>query len=295
MKSLRPVLALLVPLFSACSDSDHGHSSQDPRNVELTFAATFGDTLAACGTPYEGLGTGESTVRLGDARFFLSQIEAKNAAGEWVALAMGNVAPWQHDGVALLDFEDGSAGCSESGTPETNAVVTGTLPAGEYSALRFAVGLPFAKNHLDSATAPEPLNAPGMFWSWQGGYKFARVDLLVEGGAVPRWNVHVGSTECASAGSAVAPGEPCGKPNLATIELDGFEADDHVVRIDLAALVAAAGIHENAASTAPGCMSVPNESADCAPVFSALGLDFETGACEGDCADQSVFAWAHGL
>ena len=38
--------------------------------------------------------------------------------------------------------------------------------------------MPFASNHSNNALATAPLNTPGMFWTWQGGYKFTEQDLL---------------------------------------------------------------------------------------------------------------------
>ena len=71
-----------------------------------------------------------------------------------------------HNGeVALLDFEDDTGSCS-NGTAQTHTQITGTVPEGEYTGLRFTIGVPAERNHVNQATAPSPLNIEGMFWSW---------------------------------------------------------------------------------------------------------------------------------
>src|SRR5690606_39726454 len=65
----------------------------------------------------------------------------------------------------------------------------------------------FALNHLDASTAPSPLNFTAMFWSWQSGYKFLRVDT-----ADDTFRVHLGSTGCSSPGPSRPP-TSCSAPN----------------------------------------------------------------------------------
>ena len=252
----------------------------------LAFDATVGEEAAACGTAYT-LGQTGASAQLADARLFLSGIELRDEDGEWVPLTL-DATDWQHEGIALLDFEDGTAGCADSGTSNLNDSISGLAPDRTYDAVRFDVGVPFELNHIDSATAPAPLNSPGMFWVWQGGYKFLRVDFAVAGETPSRWNVHVGSTGCVSDGPTDAPAEPCSRPNMARVTLD-LDPTAGTVSIDLAALVSEADITTNSAETPPGCMSSPMEPDDCTPVFGALGLDFANGTCVGDCDGQSVF------
>jgi uncharacterized repeat protein (TIGR04052 family) len=257
----------------------------------MTFDALVGDEPARCGVSYDGLGVSSRSAQLADARLFVSRIEARNTAGLWTPMLL-ETNDWQHEGVALLDFEDGTGACADSGTAETNVSVTGTLPAGDYDGVRFQVGIPFELNHLDSATAPSPLNAPGMFWAWQGGYKFARVDWTVADGDTARWNIHLGSTGCVSPSSTTPPEQPCERGNLPIIELVDIDLDAQVVRFDLKSLVANADIAANTQGTAPGCMSGPGEPDDCGSVFAAFGLAFNDGNCANDCAGQTVFSMA---
>jgi uncharacterized repeat protein (TIGR04052 family) len=256
--------------------------------VALTFSAKVGAAAAACGTTYSELGKSKAAGELADARLFVSGVQLRDGDGTWQDVTLDDAAPWQGLGVALLDFEDGTGACKDSGTPETNGKITGKVAKGTYDAVRFTLGVPFEHNHIDSATAPSPLDAPGMFWVWQGGYKFLRVDWKITGGAIPRWNVHVGSTGCASADKTAPPTAPCNAGNRPQVELEVAGADQASLQIDLAALVAGADLKANVDSSPPGCMSAVSESDDCAPVWSALGMSFSTGACDAACAGQSV-------
>jgi len=276
--SLLPALLLLA----ACGEPE-------PLDVHLTADLTVGDEPAACGTDYT-LGRDGTTAQLADGRLFLSGLELRDQDGTWVALELAQDTPWQLEDIVLLDAEDGTAGCSDSGNADLNDHIMGVLPGGTYDALRFDVGVPFEHNHLDSATAPAPLNTQGMFWTWQGGYKFVRVDAVVPGDVPSRWNVHVGSTACDSDASTQPPAEPCGKPNRARVTLEGFDPESSTLGIDLGAFFAQADVQVNTAETPPGCMSMPMEPDDCEPVFEQLGLSFADGGCEGDCAEQAVFS-----
>lgn len=274
---VRPACALL--LLAGCpGDADIAFT--------LDFAAFVGDTPAACGTAL-ALGTANTAGELADARVFLSNLSLQNEAGDWVSVALDD-NDWQGSGIALLDFEDGTGLCADSGTSQMNTQITGTVADDVYTAVRFDVGVPFESNHLDSATAPAPLNAPGMFWAWQAGYKFVRVDFAVPSADPTRWNVHIGSMECASDAPTVGPDAACGRPSLATITLDG--GLDGPIALDLGALVSTVDVAANTAETPPGCMSSPMEPADCAPAFAALGLSFDSGTCDGDCDGQQLFS-----
>ncbi len=276
-------LAAFAPL--GCG-SDEG---ADAVELELAFEAVVDGEPARCGRSYGELGASGATAQLADARMFLSGFEVRAGDGPWLPTVLVD-SDWQRGGVALLDFEDGAQGCSESGNPELNSRVVLQAPPGDYDAVRFDVRVPFEANHLDVDTAAAPLNDPSMWWVWRAGYKFLRVDWMVDGGAVPRWNTHLGTTGCMSSDPSAPPAEPCARANAPAIEVRGMDLDSDVLRIDLAALVAGADLLVDIPETPPGCQSNPMESADCEEVFSALGLEFSDGTCESGCRGQSVFS-----
>ena len=257
--------------------------------IELPFVATVGDAMVMCGMEYETVGLGENAISITDFRLYVSNIHFLTVEGEAVPLELEQDGIWQYQNVALLDFENGTEGCSASGNPALNGTVRGTLPAGEYVGVQFDMGVPFELNHLNTATAPAPLNSPPMWWNWAGGYKFMRVDTMVDTDLA--WLIHIGSTACESPDSTTPPAERCGHPNITTITFPEFGEDD-VIIADLGLLFSDIDLNENTLSP-PGCMSGFADP-DCPAVFTGLGLDFATGACfEDDCMTQHFFRLAN--
>jgi uncharacterized repeat protein (TIGR04052 family) len=242
-----------------------GDDASAPQQVELSFAAVVGDQPFVCGNTYENLGANDTSLVLSDFRFYVQDVELKNAAGAWVPVQLEENS-FENSGVALLDFEDG---CGELGTPELNDSVRGTLPAGDYDGLRFKLGVPFEINHVNSATAPSPLNLTSLFWNWQGGYKFLRIDSGQFSGT--DWRMHLGSTGCE--GDPMAGGvTSCSNGNRTEVEFAAFDAGTGTVVADFAALVEGAALDQNIAEDF-GCMSKPADT-DCGPLFANLGLPF---------------------
>ena len=252
-----------------------------PAPVEIAFTADFDGAPFACGTTYEGVGAGGATVDPLDLRFYLYDLAIVDDAGEPLDLVLDENDN-QHDGVVLLDFEDGSASC-ETGSTSTYTAIKGTLSGAKQAAgLRFTVGVPEALNHLDYATQPAPLDQPGMFWSWAGGYRYLRLD--VASAASPLFAFHLGATDCTGSPGA---GFACAAGHTADIALDGW-APDATVRLDLASVYAGVDIDAplTEGDSISGCMSFPGDP-DCSPMFSALGIPFLDDAAP---AGQTLFS-----
>lgn len=259
--TLRPLLVLACAIgLGGCGDS----TSRMP--VTLTFAGQAGSQSFACGASFDGLGTASTTFTARDFRFYAHDFRLVSAGGLEVPIDLGDDGKWQREGVALLDFEDGSGPC-ESGNTDTNFEVVGHVPEGEYVGVRFRLGVPAAMNHLNSDIEPAPMNVSTMFWGWSGGYKYVRID-----GSTPEltsFRLHVGATACA--GDFVDGATVCGNPNRAEVELSDFDASRDVIVADLATLFAGADLSANTVDSPEGCMSDAADD-DCAPLFSALGL-----------------------
>ena len=264
MKRLGTLMALSA-LALGCGDEGSA-----PQEVELSFAAVVGDQPFVCGNPYENLGADETSLVLSDFRFYVQDVALKNAAGTWVPVALEENS-FQNSGVALLDFEDG---CGSMGNPELNDSVRGTVPAGDYDGLSFKMGVPFEINHVNSATAPSPLNVSTLFWNWQGGYKFLRIDSGQF--SETDWRMHLGSTGCE--GDAMAGGvTACSNGNRVEVEFGSFDASAGTVVADFAKLVEGAALNVPESNPEegddPGCMAKPADT-DCGPLFANLGLPF---------------------
>jgi uncharacterized repeat protein (TIGR04052 family) len=221
---------------------------QEP--IALPFLAFDGEHPITCGQPTPG------GLTVHDLRLFVHDPRLTAADGVTVPLSL-TPGPFQTDTIAMLDFEDG---CT-NGTPQTHTALTGTAPPGTYTALSFVLGVPLAENHANPATAEGPLSATALHWTWQGGYKFLRLDFSRDG---ERHRVHLGSTGCR--GEIGAP-EGCDRENRASVTVP-LRPGGSVI-LDVAALTAAGG-----------CMAGADEPG-CGPVFSALGLDPASGRSLG--------------
>lgn len=267
---IRQILAALVMVIS------NAVIAQD--RIDIRFHATVGDRPLACGERYSGVGASKSNIAIADFRLFLSKLELIRADGSAAPFVLEQDGVWQYQDLALLDFEDGSGSCN-IGTQGTRNFVRGTAPIGNYQGLRFTLGVPPALNHSDPTTAPSPLNLTAMFWSWQAGYKFLKLDLapVRDASATPAptqaFSLHVGSTGCMG-GARGADMPRCAQPNRVTIDLKEFDARRDVVTVDVGALLGETMLNANTPTTPAGCMSFPKD-ADCNAVMPRLGLAYD--------------------
>lgn len=277
----RTFSAAALALAAGCTPA-HEHPGSDgpgetpdlqsgPVPVVISWKAVVGSKPFACGQSYSGIG-GE-TVKPADFRLYVQDLALLTTAGTAVPVSLTPDGKWQTTDVALLDFEDRTGDCT--GTAETNTELRGTvpMPLTNVSGLRFTVGVPFSQNHQDRAVAPPPLNLSAMFWSWQSGYRFVRVEGKTNAGT---YVLHLGSTGCQKDAGGQVTG--CTSPNRDTVTLSGFELGTRRVVIDLAALLAGSNL-----ASAAECHS-QSDAAECAPYFKALGIPFM-----GQTATQSVF------
>lgn len=299
---LTTAIALLLAQAGSVSAADDG------LKVALAFDAVVGGKPFACGQSYDRIGSTQSTITPSDLRFYVSDVELLDASGKATPLTLDQDEVWQYKNLALLDFEDGTGPC-RNGNDGLHKAVTGTVPKGEYQGVRFTLGVPFALNHGDPTIAASPLNLTALFWAWQSGYKFVKIDLASKGlpqegdsdpnlsmkdklaalekvaaakaaGKPPAkqpakaagFSVHLGSTGCA-ANTLTSPPSECANPNRVTVTFDTFDPAKNVLVADVASLLQDANVDVNAPESAPGCMSAVND-ADCNPVMAAFGLPF---------------------
>lgn len=278
----------------------------DAEKITINFEAYVGEDGFDCGESYEEIGMTKSTITPTDFRFYVSEVALIDEDGNVVPLELEQDDKWQHENVALLDFEDGTDVC-DNGTAETRTKIVGTLPEANYESLQFTLGVPNKLNHDDAAIAPSPLNLTSMWWNWQGGYKFLRVDLETEEAIANISNIthsqagegthqqasstqtthhgnkeqehqnvssnayliHLGSTGCSDSAQSNLFG--CANPNRVTVTLEDFDAEKNIVIADLAKLLEQSDLSTNEANTPNGCMSSPEDS-DCLPIMESLSL-----------------------
>lgn len=249
-----------------------GDEAREP--VEIQFAGLVGESPFECGGEYAGMGVTGADFRAGDFRFFVSDVRLLTADGGEVPVHLDDEALLQHDGVALLDFEDGTAACS-FGNPEMKDRIVGTARPGEYTGIRFVLGVPDDLNHLDPLRQPSPLNISAMHWGWARGYIFMRTEgrTLLDEEEVQPWVVHTGSAAC----ETDAEGNPlgCMHENRPEVELTGFDPTEGRIVADLAALLAGANLEEVSGEVS-GCEGHHTDP-DCLPIFEAMGVAVDGG------------------
>ncbi len=282
-----------------------------PQQVSIQFEAMVADQPFACGQSYADLGRAGTEVTPTDFRFYVSEVALIEAQGQAIPVELEQDGKWQYQTVALLDFEDKSGPCA-NGTVDLRDQVVGTVPAGEYQGIQFTLGIPFELNHEDVTLAASPLNLTSLWWNWQGGYKFLRIDLETpmamqmsmdptytqteadhaghndpkadgthsahashahEGhSATDGFLIHLGSTGCEAEANQQQPSS-CSHRNAPLVVFSDFDPTQNTIVADLAALVAENDLSMNQPQTALGCMSEP-EDGDCGEIFSNLGLSW---------------------
>ncbi|MEM6453967.1 MAG: MbnP family copper-binding protein [Acidobacteriota bacterium] len=214
---------LVVAVLAAAAAVLIGCGPPAPEPLTIQFDARVGDAPARCGVRYDGVGTAGAPVELADARFYVSEIALTRADGSAVPLVLDADTPWQHENVALLDFEDATGRCGDTGTAQTNGAVRATAPPGDYDGLRFTIGVPRALNHLDGPTAPSPLNLNALYWNWRFGYIFTKVEFwnpdVVSAGSVDPVDTAAAAPDAAAPDAAAQAGDPTGAADGTAAEM----------------------------------------------------------------------------
>ncbi|WP_061219144.1 MbnP family copper-binding protein [Leptospira weilii] len=213
-----------------------------------------------------------TTFQLHDFRIFVHGVTLIQNSGEEIPLSLNQDGKFQSGDVALLDFENKTGKCN--GTSETNHLVSAFIPSDTYKGIKFIVGLPENKNHLDADNQLPPLNNSGMFWGWTSGYKFLKLDF--ETAETLEASIHIGSANCAGTGSS----STCARANRIPVTLTpdgGFNPSTQEIKINVQALLQ--GIDLQANPNAAMCMSgiVGATSIGCPIIFSNIGLDLNAG------------------
>lgn len=268
-------------LLAACG----GGADSGPQAVEIQFAAVAGTTPVACGTTVTGLGANAIAAEVKDFRFYIANAALVRDDGVEVPITLGANDAWNYsagsDRVTLIDLENATGACPTStGTGATNAVIKGSVPAGNYTGFKAMMGVPFSLNHTDWAnptTTKAPLDIQAMAWNWQAGRKFAKIEVTQPAGAAwsaSTFNVHLGSTGCLGNPATGSQVSSCAAPNRMEFKLASFNPASQKVAVDLKALLAGTDITFNTTGTAAGCMSGGTDP-ECLNVFKALAIDWK--------------------
>ncbi|QSQ12439.1 MbnP family copper-binding protein [Myxococcus landrumensis] len=263
-KSARWVLLPTLLLLQACGD-DEGSKTYTVR-----FSPQVRQEALTCEGLYTDIGTSRSTIELLDFEMFVRDVTLVRANGERHPLKLEQDGTWQRDNIALLDFEDGTGTCRTGGTAATRREVVGSAPEhDDYTRLEFKVGLAPERNHLDYQVETAPLDNRDMWWGWQMGYKFVKLDVRTPANAA--YVFHLGAVGCKG---SVGEGYTCASDSQATIALDDFSPEKNQVVLDVAGLFSELDVNRVPNGTSDmmaGCMSNAGDP-ECPALYSQFGL-----------------------
>lgn len=188
------------------------------------FKPTYHQSLVTC----EQSLSAQKPWQLDQFWFYLSKIETKTKQG-WQQLTLAK-NKWQHDNIVLLGQH-----CIDSEDSNWQIVFSPKIELPSATQLRFKLGLPFSKNHQSPMRAESIFANSNMFWTWQQGYKYLRLDLQ-HSQADKQWAFHLGATGCRSLSPIRPPTEPCEHPNDITVTI-ALESPHLEIHIDLAQLL----------------------------------------------------------
>lgn len=163
-------------------------------------------------------------------------------------------------------------------------ILRGKMPGNaRFVGITFKLGVPQMINHANPLTAKPPLDTSSMFWSWQQGYKFLRIDS--ENPEKP-WALHLGSTNCQSPSPLRPPKEACERPNVPEVTLKkNFDTELHIA-------VTLTQFQRHIVEAATSCTGNYTLNRSCEALLKELGIDAQTGRCIDHCRSQSLFSVA---
>ncbi|MEW6981419.1 MbnP family copper-binding protein [Colwelliaceae bacterium 6471] len=221
----------------------------------ITIKPYYHDTELGCEARFNYQ---QEKWQLAQILFYLSDVEFQSSSDEWQSWPM-TVSSSQTERVALI-----GKNCDDiSSTGNWQLQLSDIPQASAIKKIRFTLGVPFILNHANPLTQPSPLNDSSMFWVWQTGHKFMRLETQSED---DNWLFHLGSTGCGSASVMRAPKSECLYPNKVKVELE-FNLNKPAIVFDIAQL-----LKDTAMSSETSCKSAVNDKR-CQTLFNNLGIN----------------------
>jgi uncharacterized repeat protein (TIGR04052 family) len=253
-------------------------SSSNPQiNVQLLWQ----NDVLDCQIPFD---TGEvnKTWFIEQFQFFISDVKLGSDKTGWQKLNLAQ-SPFQAHDTVLLGSNCRKAQQQTSLVENENWTIdfesNPHVMLSQSSRIRFNLGVPFEVNHLNPISQKSPLNLPSMFWVWQTGHKFMRLELAANN---EQWLFHLGSTGCKSASVMRSPEQGCRYPNTFYFDLPiaKGEGNQLVLNLDLAALL------KNIDLTALSSCQSEQDQDSCQQLFKNLAVDNKS---KGPTIVSSVF------
>ncbi len=255
--------------------------------VRLRFETLADGETIECGDILEDVGELELTRRLTELRFFVAGLSLIAADGTTVPVTLTEDDQWQQASLGLIDLDENRGQCR--GSPGMNDVLLGEVPEGEYTGLTFSVGVPSAMYGEDLASGDAPLDRSDMQWPWAPIYNYFFLavttedpDSLLAAGGPPLTELYASFV----VGGLPAPDEDGNDVWLPLVTLDGFDAKENLVGVEVTELVRALDL-----TTSGSCMgtNLPPASSigGCSDAIATLGVDPVSGSMV---SEQRVFS-----
>jgi len=215
-----------------------GCSEQNTQTAQLTFSPSYSGVILNCQSIFNLKNTAWHYQKF---QMYISNVELFEKESGWQIWPM-KTTPYQHSNVALIADNCGelqqinnlSKEIRQKEDTNWQIILEPTSTQNIATKIRFTLGVPFELNHLNPLTQPSPLNFPSMFWVWQTGHKFLRIELASQD---EHWLFHLGSTGCTAPSVMRSPSQPCNQPNRVVIELP-FNPKNKNIHFDIAKLLA---------------------------------------------------------
>lgn len=151
-----------------CEDCSN-NTPQLPK-VNLSFSFQYADKILTTNEYYNT--ESQDTFRTTMLKFYISNIIlVKNDGTEYK----------EPESYHLFSLEN----------PVKNRAIIKDVPAGEYTKIRFAIGIDSVRNHSGAQMGDlDPAN--GMFWTWSDGYLFLRYEGVLKKTPAKGLIVHIG-------------------------------------------------------------------------------------------------------
>jgi hypothetical protein len=162
-----------IVALSGCGDATPINPPQPPEVAEVTlsFELFNGTDPVAFQEAFTDEGGFQHQVLT--LKFYLSNVELIKSDGGSVVL----------DDVILFDYEPEDETVNN---PEWTRTSSATIPPGEYSGIRFGLGIPATLNDEDPTTFAndDPLSTfSNMYWNWASKYRFIILETATDTGS----------------------------------------------------------------------------------------------------------------
>lgn len=184
MKKNLTILLLTTLLFTSCSkDSDLTTASETEGKATVTFDATFNGSDFALNTT---LTSGAKTFNFSKLRYWVSNVILINTAGAEIKIPGSYYLLEETNKILIGDLQDVPNEYPASKREDINLL---DIPAGDYKAIKFAVGVDQKYNDNLSISAGELAQYNGMTgisWMWLTSYIFTSTNATVKEGTVTK-------------------------------------------------------------------------------------------------------------